>query len=553
MKRCPQCRRDYYDESLLYCLDDGSALLDGPGSSEAATAIHSSTATENPTRHFDLSGSDKHPARAANRNSSIVGVIGILLVTILGVGSYLYYGRDGVKQIDSIAVMPFENQSGSADVEYLSDGMTESLINSLSKLPNLSVKARNTVFRYKGSEINEKKVGDELSVQALLFGRLTQRGDNLSIYMSLVDVQSGTVLWGENYDRRMQDLTVLQNDIVRDVSQKLRTRLSNADAKALTTNYTQNSEAYQHYLKGRHFWAKRSPEAIRKSIEYFNRAIEIDPSFARAYSGLADAYVVPSNRIPPHEGMPRAKAAALRALEIDETLAEAHTSLARVLQVYDWNWKEAEKEFKRAIELDPKYPIAHQWYGGWLERMGRIDLGIAERKVALELDPLSAITNFELGQAYLFSRDYDRALEQFNKTLELDPDFPAALQYLPLVYAHKGMYAEAIAQIEERPETRVIDITGTPGYVYAMAGRTREAREILEKLKQLREKEYITPVAIAYVYIGLGEKDEASAWLGKGYEDRAFQMQMLNVDPRWDSLREDPRFVGLMRRVGLPE
>jgi len=476
-------------------------------------------------------------------------------VTVLGIGGYVYYGRGSARQIESIAVMPFVNESGNPDVEYLSDGMTESLINTLSNLPNLSVKARNSVFRYKGTDIDEKKVGQDLSVQALVLGRITQRGDSITLYLSLIDVRTGTSLWGEQYDRKMQDLAILQKDITRDVSQKLRSRLSNADTKELTRNYTDNAEAYQLYLKGRYLWAKRTSESIRKAIEYFNLAIEKDPGFALAYTGLADAYVVPANRMPPREAIPKAKAAAMRALEIDDTLAEAHTSLGRILQVYDWNWNEAQKELKRAIELNPRYAVAHQWYGGYLERTGHLDEGISERKLAIELDPLSVISNFELGQAYFWKRDYDQTIQQFKKTLELDPEFPPVLQYLPAAYAQKGMYDEAIRQIEQTPEVADIMSTGVPGHVYAIAGRKQEARVMLDKLKSRRESglEYVTPVGIALIHVALGEKDEALAWLEKGYGERAFQMQFLNLDPRFDSLRTDPRFADLIRRIGLPQ
>ena len=374
MKRCPECRRDYTDDTLNFCLADGAELVHGLADDEPATAILNSEA---PTRVHSTQTS------RPGRNSVIAGIVGLALVALLGLGGYLYYGRGSGKQIDSIAVMPFANESGNSDVEYLSDGITESLINSLSTLPNLSVKARNTVFRYKGKEVDEKKVGQELSVQAVLFGRFVQRGDDLTLSLSLVDAGTGNALWGEQYDRKMQDLSALRNEIARDVAQKLRTRLSNADATNLTKNYTSNAEALRLYFYGRYFWEKRNPESIRKSIEYFNQAIEKDPDFARAYCGLADAYIVPASGFAPRDVMPKAKAAVTRALEIDNTLAEAHTSLARILQIYDWNWTEAEKEYKRAIELDPRYALAHQWYGGYLERTGRMAESITERRLAV--------------------------------------------------------------------------------------------------------------------------------------------------------------------------
>ena len=518
------------------------ATRTGPEPQANTTAVLAATTVE--------SGTKTHTAQS-KKSYALPLAAGVLLIIGVVSGVYWYLNRD--HQIDSIAVLPFTNESGNADVDYLSDGMTESLINSLSTLPNLSVKARNTVFRYKGLEIDEKKVGQDLSVNALLLGWVTQRGDNLTLRLSLVDAATGNHLWGDQYDRKMGDLAVLQREITSDVSKKLRAKLSNADASELTKNYTANSQAYQDYLRGRYFWNKRTSESIAKSIEYFEMAIAKDSEFALAYTGLADAYVVPANLRAPREVMPKAKAAAIRALEIDDTLAEAHTSLGRVLQVYEWNWKEAEKAFERAIALNPRYPVAHQWYGGYFERIGRLDVGIAKRRVALELDPLSTITNFELGQAYYFNREYDKALEQLKKTLELDPEFPPALQWIPLVYLQKGMHDEAIAWVKRAGESPVMRVSGTGGYVLAVAGREREARQELDRLKRLRDQEYISAGAISLIHAGLGEKEEAIAWLEKGYEERAFQMQFLKVEPRWDSLRNDPRFMNVFRRIGFPE
>ena len=561
MKHCPECNRNYADPTLSFCLQDGAPLIFGAAADEPSTAILSSSLTgEQATRTFGqdrTSGKasvDRPPHTVSKRNLLTAGAIGIVLVTALGIGSYLYYGRGSGKQIESIAVLPFVNESGNQDVEYLSDGMTESLINSLSTLPNLSVKARNTVFRYKGKEIDEKKVGQELSVQAVLSGRFVQRGDDLTLSLSLVDSATGNSLWGEQYDRKMQDLSALRNDIARDVAKKLRTRLSNADTTKLTKNYTANAEALRLYFHGRYIWSKRNTESVKKSIEYFNQAIDKDPNFALAYSGLADAYVVPAIAMAPSDVMPKAKAAATRALEIDDTLAEAHTSLARVLQTYDWNWAEAEKEYKRAMELDPRYPLAHQWYGGFLERTGRLDESMAERRVALELDPLSASANFEVGLAYFYARDNDRALEQFRKALELEPAFPAARRMELQAYAQKGQYDVAIAKIRELQER---DVLGATGLIYAMAGRKDDAYRILEELERryldLRSKgEYSSPITLAYVYAALDEKDEAIDWLEKGYQERAFSMQYLKVDPQWDKIRDDPRFRELIKKVGLP-
>jgi TolB-like protein/Tfp pilus assembly protein PilF len=541
---------------MSFCLDDGADLLHGPASAdEATTAILTS---ETPTRiHSGVSSSLSEPVPATRsfttKRNLVFGVLGVLVVAAIGIGAYWFYGGRTSKQIDSIAVMPFVNESGNADVEYLSDGITESLINSLSTLPNLSVKARNTVFRYKGKEIDERKVGQELSVQAVLFGRFTQRGEDLTLSLSLVDSGTGNSLWGEQYDRKMQELSTLRNDIARDVAQKLRARLSNADTKNLTKNYMANADALRLYFYGRYLWGKRNPESIMRSIEYFNQAIEKDPSFALAYSGLADAYVVPAAGMEPRDVMPKAKAAATRALEIDNTLAEAHTSLARVLQSYDWNWAQAEKEYKRAMELDPRYPLAHQWYGGYLERTGRLDESLAERRIALELDPLSASTNFELGLGYFYSRDYDRAIQQLQKALELEPGLPAALSLQIISYAQKGQYDLAIAKVQEIQES---NIPATAGQVYALAGRRDDAKRMLVELERRylerrSGRDYVAATTPAVIYASLDERDKAIEWLEKGYEDRAFQMQFLKVDPRWDKLRDDPRFQELLKKVGL--
>ena len=523
-----------------------TVVSSGPGTAEVTTAQSTHSVSQ-------PASSAEYVVRGIAKHKLVAAFVVVLLLALIGSG-YWYWSMRGAggNQIDSIAVLPFVNESGNPDVEYLSDGMTESLINSLSNLPNLSVKARNSVFRYKGANIDEKRIGQDLSVHALLLGRVLQRGDNVTLYLSLVDARTGASLWGEQYDRKIQDIAVLQKEIAGDVSRKLRARLSNAEAKHLTRNYTDNSEAYQLYLKGRFFWNKRTPDSIRKAIEYFEQAIQKDPGFALAYTGLADSYVVPASRIEPRVAMPKAKTAALQALAIDETLAEAHTSLARVLQVYEWNWTDAEKEFKRAIALNPRYAVAHQWYGGYLERTGRVNEAISERKLALELDPLSTITIFELGMNFLYARNYDQAIAQFQRSLEMDPDFPAAHQYLPLAYVQKGMHEEALAKIRKAPEGAAVNITGMPGYVYAVSGYISEAKKELEELKRLRKTEYIGAVNLAYICAGLGERDEALSWLEKGFEERAFQMQFLQLDPRWDNLRDDPRFKELVRKVGFP-
>ncbi len=477
-----------------------------------------------------------------------------IIVSYLAYSNYLATGSK--TRITSIAVLPFANKTGDPNAEYLSDGISESLINSLSQWPGVKVIARSSAFKYKGTEVDLKEVANALGVEAILTGRVTQRGENLSISVELVNASDKTQMWGEQYDRNMSDLLAIQREIASEIVEKLKLKVS-GEEKGAAKHYTESNEAYQLYLKGRFYWNKRTAEGLKKSIEYFNQATDKDPRFALAYAGLADSYVVPANQLPPREAMPKAKAAAIRALELDETLAEAHVSLGRVFAVYDWDWTSAEKEYKRAIELNPRYAIAHQWYGGYLAVMGRTSEAIAEKKRAVELEPLSLIINFELGLAFYYSRDYDRAIEQFQKTLELDQNFPPPHNFLPAAYEQKGMYSEAIAEFKkEIPLTAGSESSLSKaglGHVYGVSGKKNEARTLLDELKQLSAQEFVPATSVALIYEGLGEKDQAFAWLDKGYEQRAFQLQWIKIEPRWDSLRSDPRYADLIRRVGLSQ
>ena len=478
----------------------------------------------------------------------------ILVSALVAIVAYTKARKPAVA-FDSIAVLPFETQGADEDSEYLSYGLTESIIYRLSQLPSLKVSPTSTVFTYKGQKTNAVKVGNDLGVSAVLTGRIVKYGDNLTISAELVEVSGNRLLWGERYDRKMSDLLATQREIAREIVEKLKLKVSGQEG-ALSTQYTENQEAYQLYLKGRFYWNKRTFDGLNKSILYFNQSIEKDPGFALAYAGLADSYVVPINRLFPKEAMPKAKAAAMRALELDESLAEAHTTLGRVFAQYEWNWPAAEKEYKRAIELNPRYAIAHQWYGGYLECMDRPDEALKERQLALELDPLSPIINFELSLAYYFRRDYDRAIDQFKKTLELNPDFPPVHQFLPAAYEQKGMYDEALAGFKKAVSLQGTDaqyaVAGL-GHLYAITGRKSEAEKQIAELKQVSQQQYVRSSYIALIYAGLGDKDQAFAWLEKGFEERGFQMTNLKLEPRFDVLRSDPRFKDLARRLGLPE
>ncbi len=426
MKQCPTCHQTYTDETLQFCRVDGALLVsDSPaGDESSATRIlpssqtreaqvvntdpgHAQTATMvlEPAKESKLqTGELRSASRVAASDSFVTRlkrhktgaiIIAALVIAAVAVFSYFYL-HSSKATIDSIAVLPFDNQNHDPDTEYLSDGLTESIINSLTQLPNLKVIARSSVFHYKGKETDPMAVGKELGVRAVLTGRIMQRGDSLKISVELVDVRDNKQLWGEQYERKVSDLLSVQREIAKEISSNLRLKLSGAEQTRVTKHYTENAEAYQLYLKGRYFWNKRTGEALKKSIEYFNQAIEKDPSYALAYAGLADAYVLlsPYSAGSPQESYPKAKAAAKRSLELDETLAEAHSSLAQALVLYDWNLPESNREFQRAIELNPNYATAHHWYGyGNLVTMERFDEAIAEMKRAQELDPLSLIIN----------------------------------------------------------------------------------------------------------------------------------------------------------------
>jgi TolB-like protein/Tfp pilus assembly protein PilF len=460
--------------------------------------------------------------------------------------------------IESIAVLPFQNRSSEADTEYLSDGLAESLIYRLSQLPNLRVSPTSSVFRYKGKEIDPVKVGNELGVNAVLSGRMVQRGDNLTISAELVDVRSNQVLWGEQYDRKMSDLLATQREIAREIVDKLKLKVS-GEEKGLVKRYTENNEAYQLYLKGRFYWNKRNEEGFQKALHYFQQAIDQDPNFALAYSGLADTYNLlggseAGGDQPPNEVLPKAKAAALRALEIDETLAEPHVSLAHTKYFYDRDWAGADREFKRAIELDPNYSVAHHWYAIYLSVLGRQTDALSEIRRAYELDPLSLSINSWLGRILDLAGRPDEALEHLKKTLELDPNFPLAHLRLGFVYEEKGLYDEAIAEFKQ-----VVKITGgrsigiaSLARGYAVAGKRKEAQETLAELLQMSKQRYVSPASIAMVYIALGDRDQAFAWLEKANDIRDLNVVRLKHDPRYQSLQSDPRYADLVRRMGIP-
>lgn len=561
MKHCPECNKNYADPTLSFCLEDGASLIFGPAVEEPETAILSGDpASESRTKFKSYARTfDPDPTRTAPfSNASRTWVFGTAAAVIIFAAAvyfaYFYFpSTTSTKPIDSVAVLPFVNKSGDQESEYLSDGLAESLVYRLSQLPDLKVSPPSSVMRYKSSDTDPVQAGRELGVTAIVTGKIVERDGNLTVSAELIDVRQNKLLWGEQYDRKMSDLLATQREIAREIVANLKLKVS-GNERGLAKHYTENNEAYQLYLKARFHWNKRVVEGNYKAIEYLNQAIEKDPTFALAYAGLADAYAVPSSQMAANEAMPKAKAAALKALELDDTLAEAHTSLGRVLTAYDWDWAGADREFKRAIELNPRYALAHEWYGAYLAAVGQLDASVNERRAALEIDPLSPIANMELGQSLYWSRRYEQAIEPFQKSLELDPMLPPTFVYLPLTYEQLGRYDEAIAGYQKMPTKQGNEWASARaglGYIYAKTGRKQDARVLLAELEDAERKQYVPATSIAHLYIGLGDNDRAIAWLEKGIQQRAFHLQWLKVDPRWDKLRDDPRFADLLRRVGL--
>ncbi|MEO8436329.1 MAG: tetratricopeptide repeat protein, partial [Pyrinomonadaceae bacterium] len=414
-----------------------------------------------------------------------------------------------------------------------------------------------SVFRYKGREIDPQAVGQELKVRAVLTGRVVQRGDNLAISLELVDAQDNSQLWGEQYDRKLSDLLALQKEIAKEISEKLRVRLTGEDQKRVTRSSTDNAEAYDFYLKGRYHLNRLTDDGFMKGRDYFQQAIDKDPNYGLAYAGLADAYNRLSgfNALPPREGYPKARAAAMKALELDDKLAEAHTVLGAVNLFHDWDWSGAEKEFKRAVEINQSYSDAHQMYSYYLSAMGRFDESLYQMRRAQELDPLSLEKIAAIGEIFYLRRQYDQALEQYRKALEMDPNSGFAHWAIGNVYVQKGRYDEAIAEYQKSMPLSgdSPDEPASLGYAYGLSGKRREAHQVIEELKERSKRSYISPTLIATIYTGLGEKDQAFAWLDKAYDGRDSILVLLKVEPMFDSLRSDPRFTDLLRRVGLPQ
>ena len=484
----------------------------------------------------------------------------MIVFMLLGAGLWFSYFRGGGanKPIASIAVMPFQNKSSDADTEYLSDGLAESLIFRLSQLPNLKVSPTSTVMRYKGKDTDITQIAKELEVDAVMSGRVSERGDDLTIGVELVDARTKKIIWAEQYDRKMSDLLATQREIATTITQKLELKLSGNEATGITKRYTDSNEAYQLYMRGRYSFAKRTKEEMSRAIEYFRQAIKLDPKFALAYARMAETYAsMPAYPyVSPNEAFPQAKAAAQKALEIDPTLAEAHTFLAYSLVIYDWNWAEAERSFKRAIELDPNNSAAHFRYGQvYLAPTRRFDEAVAEVSRGLDLEPLDINMGVTLAWAYFAQGQFDKALEQAKKTYDLEPTHPLARWMLSEAYINKGLYGEAIT-LDERwlhddPTSQFA--LRVAGIAYAKAGRRDKAEEMIRRFREIAKTQYVPTCRIASIYVALDEKEKAFEELNKAFEARDWELHRLNVDSYWNPLSNDSRFKEMLVRMNLPQ
>jgi eukaryotic-like serine/threonine-protein kinase len=508
-----------------------------------------------------------YPAKATNRSSLrkalIAGLGAVLLVAILvgfnvGGSRDRLLGRVHSPQIRSLAVLPLENLSRDPDQEYFADGMTDAIITDLAKVGALRVISRTSVMRYKRSQKSVPEIAKELNVEAVMEGSIERSGDRVRISAQLIQAATDQHMWAEAYDRDLHDVLRVQEEIARSIAQEVQIQLTPQEQALLTKARPVDPEAYELYLKGRYFWNKRTRESNDKAIALFQQAIARDPAYPSPYSGLADCYILFAisfdvGSLSPTEAIPQAKAAAEKAVQLDDTLADGHNSLAYTKLLYDWDWAGSEAEFKRALQLNPGYANAHHWYAHLLLASGRQEEALAESRRALDLDQLSPILQVHLGWHYIYTREYDRALDQLRKALELDPNYSLAHWYLGWVYEQQGKYAEALQALRKAQDflpsnsALVADI----GHVYAMSGNTRAAMKVLAQLDESSKRTYVNPFEVSLIYLALGRRHEALQWLERAYRERSDLLIYLNADPRLDSIRSDPQFVDLARRVGL--
>jgi serine/threonine protein kinase len=495
----------------------------------------------------------------AERHKKKLTIALVAIAVLVVAGGLWFYGANHLsagRSLDSVAVLPFANGGGDPDTEYLSDGITESVINSLSHVSQLRVVPRSMVFRYKGKESTPEKIGQELNVRAVVTGRVTRRGDAFLVSAELMDVTRESQVWGEQYSKKLADIQGIQEEISKAIAANLRIELNGKEERQIAKRDTEDPEAYRLYLQGRYYWNKRTDEGVKKGLDYFQQAIEKDPSYALAYAGVADSYAVGNGLylgLTPQEARPKSKAAALKALELDDSLAEAHTTLADTYLYYDWDFPKAQQEFSRAIAANPNYPTAHQWYAEYLYAVGRFDEAIAEAKRAQELDPLSVAISGSVAESYYYARKYDQAIEAYKAALKMDPNFIAAHIGLALTYEQKKMYTEAAAEWQAMAQ-----LYGDPAGASLLGGAYKSSgyQGVLQALLDGSLKVPVQSVdsgQIARVYARMGKKNEALTWLEKAYAERSGGMVRLRSDPEFDSMRSDPGFVAIVRRMNFPD
>jgi adenylate cyclase len=583
MKNCPKCNRVETDETLKFCRADGTVLVSDSSSidSEAGRArlasttgseLHTSILPNNTAANFNratgptttltsqqTTAAPLQFSKTGRRKAAIAFIASILLVAIVTCGYIVarrYVASKKDNAIESVAVLPFENKSGNADSEYLSDGLAESLIYRLSQVSGLKVSPRSSVFRYKGQSMDAEKIGNELGVDAVMSGRLIQRGDELVISVDLIDVRNKQTLWGEQFERKMSDLLATQRDIAASIADKLQLRLSGNDSSGINKQYTTNNEAYQLYLQGRYFWNKRSSDNLKKAAELFKAATLKDPNFALAYAGLADCYVVSYYYVGerPREMMPLAKTYAAKAIEYDPALAEPHTTLGFATWLLDWNKAGAEKEFLRAIELNPNYPTAHHWYSRYLRGIGRPDDAFREIKRAEALDPLSLVIINNVAENYIDQGDLNSATRECQRMNDLDPNFWAAHQTLGIVLVKQGRYDEALTEAQKSIQfsNRSNASLALLGHVYAKAGRRSDADTAIKELEKRYMGKFADARDLAVAYAAF-DKEQAFTWLEKAFADHSVFLAFLKLEPLLESLHSDPRWNDLERRVGVSQ
>ena len=491
-------------------------------------------------------------------NRLVVGtVLLILIVAVIGVVAWRQLRAGRGERIESLVVLPIENLTGDSNQDYLADGITDELTADLAKIRSLRVISRTSAMSYKGTRKPLPDIAHDLKVDAVVEGTLRRSGNRIRITAELIQASSDRHLWVETYDTQIQDILATESDVVRAIAKEIRVKFTPEQQRQLAAR-AMGAAPYETYLKGRYYWNQRTADGMKRAIGYFEQAIQQDPNSALAYAGLADAYDIMASAIieavPTKDAYPKAKEAALRAVQLDDSLAEAHTSLATMSFNYDWNWPAAERELKRALEIDPNYATAHQRYSIYLMAMGRTDESLTEMTRAHTLDPLSVSINFSLGWRLFFAHRYDDAIAQLRATLEMDPNFALAHRVLGQVYEQKGQLSDAILELQTaaRLSSDSPLVLGALGHAYAHVGRRRDAEQVLQHMLAKNSERYVSPIHIAEVYAGLGDRESTFQWLDKALQDRSNGLVFLKVDPGFDILRSDPAFLEVLRKVGLP-